>query len=130
MRKQKSSFGKKHILLLEDEEVLGALYVKQLESEGFKVFWFRSAEELAKEAGRLRVDLILLDHAIRGEERSGMEMAFLLRKMGQKAPIFILSNYDQFQLEGKDLIDQLDFLLKIETPPTILAKKIHWALSR
>ncbi len=73
----------------------------------------------------------MLDHAIRGEERSGMDLVPELRRISPAAPIAILSNYDQFQLEEKEEGERrLSYWLKIDTPPPVLVRRAQLLLSR
>ncbi|KKP39469.1 MAG: hypothetical protein UR28_C0007G0035 [Candidatus Peregrinibacteria bacterium GW2011_GWF2_33_10] len=113
----------KKILLLEDEEALGRIYKKRLDMAGYETLWTRTAEETEKVIPNFPADVILIDHAIKGHEKSGLDIVPNLRKHIPNAKLIVLSNYDKSNLqeEIKGLnID--DFLLKIETPPSQLVK--------
>lgn len=116
---------KKKVLLLEDEEVLGKLYVKEMKEAGYETLWLQSTENVVQEAARFSPDLMLLDNTIRGEDISGVDLIPALKEVLPKVPIIILSNYDHFQLEQEgEARKSVSHLLKIDTPPTILVKQM------
>lgn len=130
MVKQNHTENSKKILLLEDETVLGQLYVEMLEEEGYLVEWFLSTERFVEKAAAFSPDLILLDNTIRGEERAGVDLVTQLKEILPKAPIIILSNYDLFQFEKElESIEKLSYLLKIDNPPSVLIQHVQRALA-
>jgi len=130
MIKLKLETGKKKIFLLEDEEVLGQLYVKEIQKAGYKVRWLKSTKKVLSSAQDFLPDLFLLDNTIQGEEDSGIDFIPKLKEIFPKVPIVILSNYDQFQLEQEGNLNQVSYFLKIDTPPPILIKRIQDLFSR
>ena len=111
---------KQKIFLLEDESLLGQIYKKKLETF-FEVKWVTSLDHLIDEATSYFPDLIILDHGIRGEKKTGSDFILDLKKHLPKAKIVILSNYSQFELEEKALrMGAEKYLLKIDTSPQVL----------
>ncbi len=111
----------KKILLLEDEEALGKIYKKRLEMSGYETVWTKTAEETEEVAKNFAADIILIDQAIKGREKSGLDIAPKLRQILPKSKLIVLSNYDQFQLEQEGTNEQIDkYLLKIDYPPSKL----------
>ncbi|OGJ52227.1 hypothetical protein A2335_00715 [Candidatus Peregrinibacteria bacterium RIFOXYB2_FULL_32_7] len=113
----------KKILLLEDEEALGRLYKKRLDLAGYETIWTKTAEETEEIAKKFNADAVLIDHAIKGHEKSGLDITPKIKKLLPKSKLIVLSNYDQFHLEEEAKNFNVDkYLLKIETPPTELVK--------
>ena len=121
----------KKILLLEDEEALGKIYKKRLEMSGYETIWTKTAEETEEVAKNFAADIVLIDHAIKGREKSGLDIAPKLRQILPKSKLIVLSNYDQFQLEDEAKNVKIDkYLLKIETPPSVLIKYLATLFSK
>lgn len=111
------------ILLLEDEDVLANLYLKKLEDAGFDVRLYEETDKLLEELGSFNPDIAFLDHALHGENKSGLDVIPALRKQNPKMKIVMLSNYSEFQMEQvARKAGASDYLLKINTPPGILVK--------
>ena len=111
----------KKIILLEDEEVLGKIYKKNMERAGYEVRWLKSTKETIAAAKKFKANLILLDHGIRGEDKSGLEIIADLKEAIPDAKIVMLSNYSHFQLEEEALeAGAIGYLVKINTPPSAL----------
>ena|SRR5690606_14178679 len=116
----------KKILILEDEEVLGRVYKKKLESAGFIVEWTRTIDETEKKVRDFKADVILLDHGITGHERAGVDLIGGLRTLLPHSKIIMLSNYSDFELQSKAMYEGADaYLVKINTPPKVLVSYIQ-----
>jgi DNA-binding response OmpR family regulator len=79
------------ILIVEDDQKLGALLEQGLREEEFDVERALDGDEaLAKAEGEF--DVILLDHML--PKRSGLEVAATLRASGRRTPILMLTARD------------------------------------
>ncbi|PCI25499.1 hypothetical protein COB57_02165 [Candidatus Peregrinibacteria bacterium] len=114
------------ILFLEDDKMLTKLYTKKLDAAGFQVFHAENCREALSLSQKHSIDIMLIDHGIKGDTQTGIDIVPELRKNCQNAKIFILSNYNQQELEktaknnGAD-----DFFIKIDTPPKKLIEIIQ-----
>lgn len=112
----------KNILLLEDEEVLGQIYKKNLEKVGFIVNWQKTVKQAQYAIKSFSPDIALLDHGIRGEELSGIEFTKEIKKQFPHSKVFILSNYSKIALHEQFVKSKADdFFLKLEYTPRILS---------
>lgn len=122
--------SKNKIILLEDEEALGGIYKRKLEGEGFDVKLFKTADEVEKAIKFFKADIVLLDYAIRGEGKSGIDIISNIRKVLPNSKIVMLSNYTQSQLKKDAFEAGVDeYLIKIETPPTVLVDYVSKLLT-
>ena len=109
------------ILLLEDENALAQLYLKKLVGAGFEVRLFEEADDLLASLGDYKPDLAFLDHALHGENKSGLDVIPALKEANPNMTIVMLSNYSEFQMEKEAKeAGAADYLLKINTPPSAL----------
>jgi DNA-binding response OmpR family regulator len=90
---------KKKILIIEDEKSLIDVYSEFLNEEGFDVMCVRTIEEVADLAKEFRADLLLIDHSLKGNGRSGLQALPDLRKWFPKAILILFSNYTTRELE-------------------------------
>jgi two-component system, OmpR family, response regulator len=88
------------ILLIEDDHVIGAAVVEQLESDGHSVDWAKRLDAAEDAFSSACFDLVLLDLML----PDGRGIAFLktLRRAGSKVPVMILTALDQIsdRIEG------------------------------
>ena len=62
---------------------------------------FASAQELERELdGGRKFDTLILDIQMEEKEMSGMDLARLLRKRGDRTGIIFVSGYEEYLLEG------------------------------
>ena len=114
------------ILLLEDEISLGKSYEKRLTKEGFQIKWVQNSQEFKKQLLQEPVDIIILDHGLKQDTHSGIELIPLVKKYAPNSQCIILSNYSQFQLEQEVLQAGADsYLLKINYSPKKLAEYLR-----
>ena len=120
-----SIFRMKTVLLLEDEKTIGKIYQKKLENAGYHVEWFLTAEEALQAARNAEVDVVMIDHGIRGHEVSGLDILPEMRKSLPQAKIIMLSNYSQSDMKEAALkAGADDYCIKIEMSPKILVEYI------
>ena len=91
---------------------------------------FASAEELERELDRGRkFDTLILDIHMEGTEMSGMDLARLLRKRGDRTGIIFISGYEEYLLEGYS-VQPVHFLLKpVRREKLADALRIDWELN-
>ena len=116
----------KKVLILEDEEIIGRIYANGLKDAGFQVKWETTTNGAIETARKFKPDIILLDHAIRDEEQSGLDIIPELKKMLPDSSVIMLSNYSHTQLE-KTALDRgaIGYLIKLETTPAFLIDYIN-----
>lgn len=83
----------KHILLIEDDPMIGRSLVRALEDMGMRADWCRDGiqGQIALEAGGY--DLALLDLGLPG--KSGMEVLKAMRARGDRTTLFIITARDE-----------------------------------
>jgi two-component system OmpR family response regulator len=88
------------ILLIEDDKVIGAAVVEQLESDGHSVDWAMRLDAAADAFASAAFDLLLLDLML--PDGRGISFLKTLRKAGSKVPVMILTALDQIsdRIEG------------------------------
>ncbi len=112
-----NQFKMKKILFLEDEEVVGKIYKKNLEKKGFKVDWVRSSSEVLELINKNSYDVVALDHRL-SEKATGLDLIKPVRDKLPKAKIVMLSNYSEFQLAKEARVSGADdYLVKLNTTP-------------
>ncbi len=78
-----------HVLLIEDEDLIGTMVQMNLESEGFRCSWLKRGDEALEFASREPADLILLDIAMPG--LNGLELLAALRQRGVQTRVMMLT---------------------------------------
>ena len=111
----------KNILILEDEAVLAEIYKKNLENAGYEVECAEDVEVALEKLKSFKPDLALVDHGIRGKEKSGLDFIVELKKLSPDTRAIMLSNYNNIELkEAAEKAGAEDFLVKLDVPPRIL----------
>jgi two-component system copper resistance phosphate regulon response regulator CusR len=80
------------ILIVEDDQKIGALLEQGLQEDGFEVARASDGEEAIAKAVAADYDLILLDYML--PKRSGYEVTVELRRAGRRVPILMLTARD------------------------------------
>lgn len=78
-----------HLLLLEDDLMLGNSMQKALKLAGFQVTWLRQGETVARQVQEHDYDALLLDLGLPGTD--GMTVLQQLRQAGSDVPVLIVS---------------------------------------
>lgn len=99
------------ILLVEDDEDLGAGIQSSIKQMSHTVDWITSGEEIQSLLAKAPYDLILLDLTL--PRRSGLEILRLLRDAGNEVPVIVLTakNTAEDQVKALDLGAD-DFIIK------------------
>ncbi len=108
------------VLLIEDEESIGALVRTYFERDGFAVIWLRSGEEALLELASHKIDLVVLDIGLPGID--GFEVCRLIRARSQ-VPILMLTARDEEpdRIAGFELGAD-DYVLKPFSPRELVAR--------
>jgi DNA-binding response OmpR family regulator len=110
------------LLLVDDDDALADMYALQLTASGFHVTTARSGAEALALANDVLPDLIYLDLGLPG--MTGLEVLERLRRAPNTAevPVVILTNFSEPEMmkRGRELGAQ-DYLVKVNTPPALLA---------
>ena len=84
------------ILLIEDEEALGRLYQLELEEEGHDVVIARGGDDAARELGRQKPDLMVVDINLGGSP-NGLEVMSRLLGNQPDVPVIINTAYSHYR---------------------------------
>lgn len=90
------------ILLVEDDERIGASLLRALTGSGYQVSWRRSGAEAEDEVRQVRPDLVLLDLGL--PDVDGLEVCRTLRSLVPHLPVLMLTARD----EEMDVVVGLD----------------------
>ena len=115
------SDGKRHILVVDDEQDLCEILRFDLEGEGYGVDTALCAEEALELMAQRRYVLVLLD--VMMDRMSGFDMARVLRQKGDRTPIIFLTARDGHddELEGFS-VGADDYISKPFSFDTVLAR--------
>ena len=88
------------VLLIEDDDVLGAAVRDQIASDGHSVDWVRRLDEGASAIASVPYDLVLLDLML--PDGRGIPFLRQMRAKGMDTPVIILTALDQIsdRIEG------------------------------
>ena len=121
----------KKVLLLEDEEKLAQFYTKELEENDYEVVVVTHTDALVEKIKTYTPDIVLLDHGLHDDEKTGLDLLPEVRKTLPNAQIFMLSNYSHFHLEKKVLqAGGQGYFVKTNTPPDLLVLRLNQAFRK
>src|SRR5438067_2913183 len=108
------------VILVEDEQSIGALVRGYLQREGHQVVWVRSGEEALAELTRHPVRLVVLDVGLPGMD--GFEVCHRLRALS-RIPVIMLTARDEEadRVAGLELGAD-DYVTKPFSPRELLAR--------
>ena len=115
----------KTILCIEDDRLIGEMYVRSLRKAGYEVDWMVSGNDGLVAARNKPYDLILLDVML--PERRGSEILKALRGNGEDlipdTKVIVLTNFEQDDESRMAMQQNADaYLIKAEiTPRKLLA---------
>lgn len=115
----------KHILIVEDDELLLGILRDEFSKEGFEVSLARNGEQGLLAALAKHPDLILID--ILMPKMDGITMLKKIREnpAGVKTPVIILTNLNDTETITKALENgAYDFLVKSDWEPKNLLKRV------
>jgi two-component system, OmpR family, response regulator QseB len=91
-----------NIIVVEDDEALGAAIKRALEQLSYAVMWLRSGSEAVEALNQQEVDLMLLDLGL--PNKDGVQVLREARRAGVRTPILIMTARDSLasRVEGLD----------------------------
>ncbi|MBM3261339.1 response regulator [Candidatus Kaiserbacteria bacterium] len=122
---------KKRILFIEDDQFLGDVLTKKLESDGYEVVLVRDGAEGLKQFGLLKPDLVLLDIIL--PTMNGYEILEGRKKDPTLAaiPVIIVSNSGQpVEIDRALALGVKDYLVKALLDPDEVLAKVHTYLGK
>lgn len=120
----------KHILLVEDDKQLAAMYAQKFRTAGFKVTMVQDGGTALERAKTEDFDGIVLDIMLPGI--SGVEILGILRSDPKtvKTPIVVYTNYgDKFNREKCLTYGADEFILKVDSTPESLTETVNKVIS-
>ncbi len=115
----------KNIMILEDEAILGGLYKKKLEGAGYEVVLFETVNSAEDWLIKNTPDIILVDHGIKSDQKTGLDLIKFVKSNNIPAKIVMLSNYSHNDLKQEVLDAGADeFWIKLNTPPSVLIQLV------
>ena len=94
----------KHILVVDDEEVIRNVFQTVLEQEGYKADTVGSGEEAVKAAKKRRYDLVFLDLNLPGI--NGIETLKKLREMDETICVYIVTGFQDIFIENLRMLSR------------------------
>lgn len=119
------------ILLVEDDPSLAKIYQVELEMDGFEVETAQDGEQGLATAKRTKPSLVLLDIVL--PKINGLAVLEELKKdeATKKIPVIVITNFGQEDNVKRAFAQGAeDFVLKYQTTPAELVKKIRDILAR
>ena len=115
------------ILLLEDEPMIGDLYKKNLELEGYTVYLETHTENIPNILQHFKADIIFLDYEIQGSAFNSLEIIPQIKTICPLAKIIILSNNQTLHFQKNFIKYPIDdYLIKMNYSPKKLIKYIQY----
>jgi two-component system cell cycle sensor histidine kinase/response regulator CckA len=90
----------RRVLLVEDDDAVGAGLSALLECEGFETTWVRDVASAIEEGRRSRPDVAVID--VNLSDGSGMQLIPILRETWRSLPIVLSTGHVEFNLKGTD----------------------------
>ncbi len=114
----------KRILIVEDEKALASVLNLKLKSSGFDTTVVYNGDEALKVLKSETYDLILIDFMM--PKRDGFSVVEELKKLGNKMPVFAMSNLGQEEdIAHVKSLGAKEYIIKADTsPPEILSKVV------
>lgn len=107
-----------HILIVEDDVMIGDLLRKILQREGYNVSWKTDSTEVL--AIIYKMDLVIMDVMLPGEE--GYQMTKKIKQLGLQIPIIFLSARNDMDSKLQGLTIGEDYMVKPFDPRELLLR--------
>lgn len=120
------TMAQKHILLIDDDPILGDIMKRRLEEDGYRATWERDGEMGLSAMATLRPDLVLLDIIM--PKVNGYEV---LERMGKDPnisgiPVIVVSNSGQpVEIERILKLGVRDYIVKAHFSPEEVIQKVR-----
>jgi CheY-like chemotaxis protein len=126
-------FGRKSVILVEDDRSVAQMYRLGLEFHGFKVSTKGTGDELFGTLDGQTPDIIVLDYDLPGAKGDEVLERIRLDDRTRGAIVFMLSNFPATYRGAIDRVFRagaIAWLEKTKTPPRLLAEKLAEALAQ
>ncbi|MBO3796305.1 response regulator transcription factor [Bacillus subtilis] len=107
-----------HILIVEDDVMIGGLLQKILQREGYHVLWKTDGADVLSVIQR--VDLVIMDVMLPGED--GYQMSAKIKKLGLRIPVIFLSARNDMDSKLQGLKIGEDYMVKPFDPRELLLR--------
>ncbi|MCY8175167.1 two-component system response regulator YbdJ [Bacillus inaquosorum] len=107
-----------HILIVEDDVMIGDLLQKILQREGYHVIWKTDGADVLSVIQK--VDLVIMDVMLPGED--GYQMSAKIKKMGLRIPVIFLSARNDMDSKLQGLQIGEDYMVKPFDPRELLLR--------
>ncbi|MDQ1854316.1 two-component system response regulator YbdJ [Bacillus stercoris] len=107
-----------HILIVEDDVMIGDLLQKILQREGYRVIWKTDGADVLSVIQK--VDLVIMDVMLPGEE--GYQMSTKIKKLGLRIPVIFLSARNDMDSKLQGLKIGEDYMVKPFDPRELLLR--------
>ncbi|WIL34364.1 two-component system response regulator YbdJ [Bacillus stercoris] len=107
-----------HILIVEDDVMIGDLLQKILQREGYRVIWKTDGADVLSVIQK--VDLVIMDVMLPGED--GYQMSAKIKKLGLRIPVIFLSAHNDMDSKLQGLKIGEDYMVKPFDPRELLLR--------
>ncbi|OBA03756.1 two-component system response regulator [Bacillus subtilis] len=107
-----------HILIVEDDVMIGGLLQKILQREGYHVMWKTDGADVLSVIQK--VDLVIMDVMLPGED--GYQMSAKIKKLGLRIPVIFLSARNDMDSKLQGLKIGEDYMVKPFDPRELLLR--------
>ncbi|CAI6233260.1 MULTISPECIES: two-component system response regulator YbdJ [Bacillus] len=107
-----------HILIVEDDVMIGDLLQKILQREGYRVIWKTDGADVLSVIQK--VDLVIMDVMLPGED--GYQMSAKIKKLGLGIPVIFLSARNDMDSKLQGLQIGEDYMVKPFDPRELLLR--------
>ncbi|MCY7764707.1 two-component system response regulator YbdJ [Bacillus inaquosorum] len=107
-----------HILIVEDDVMIGDLLQKILQREGYHVIWKTDGADVLSVIQK--VDLVIMDVMLPGED--GYQMSAKIKKLGLRIPVIFLSARNDMDSKLQGLQIGEDYMVKPFDPRELLLR--------
>ncbi|MFT4402398.1 two-component system response regulator YbdJ [Bacillus sp. SW14] len=107
-----------HILIVEDDVMIGDLLQKILQREGYHVMWKTDGADVLSVIQK--VDLVIMDVMLPGED--GYQMSAKIKKLGLRIPVIFLSARNDMDSKLQGLQVGEDYMVKPFDPRELLLR--------
>ncbi|MEG7336304.1 two-component system response regulator YbdJ [Bacillus sp. 0102A] len=107
-----------HILIVEDDVMIGDLLQKILQREGYRVIWKTDGADVLSVIQK--VDLVIMDVMLPGED--GYQMSAKIKKLGLRIPVIFLSARNDMDSKLQGLQVGEDYMVKPFDPRELLLR--------
>ncbi|MEC2060676.1 two-component system response regulator YbdJ [Bacillus stercoris] len=107
-----------HILIVEDDVMIGDLLQKILQREGYRVIWKTDGADVLSVIQK--VDLVIMDVMLPGDD--GYQMSAKIKKLGLRIPVIFLSARNDMDSKLQGLKIGEDYMVKPFDPRELLLR--------